>query len=611
MNEPQPVRDTRRGPESSWFLLASGLALYALLHWHARPLPNANITIPIWLAAIAFFLLCCWQLDREDENLRPFTLGWRRRDGWMLAGILLLALVLRTFGLDHIPLAMHNDEAAMAMEGVHATEGSLQDPFAFGWYSHPAFWFFLVSFSQRLFGETLAGVRILSAVIGTLAIATTYLMARLLFGVRMAWIAVVLLATYHFHIHFSRIALNNGVDATLGPLLISCLALAIRTRRAFFWGLSGVILGLALYFYMGTRLFIVLVVILGGIWLCTARTQWRQLRAADLWSPVLLLVAGFLFVGAPLLQSIYKAPQDFLSRTAVVTISPVWIAQITQARGWHWAQFFWDQLQNAVLIFYTHPDVSDFYDRQRPLLEPLAAILLTIGVLLACMRLKEWRYQVLVIWIGLAFGLGGVLMVKPGMVQRYVTLAPVVCLLIALAIDAGITQVGLRWPRQKRRVQVASLLLVSYLAITSIYQYFGDYIARETFGAQSSQAATLLGRYLQTQPVGTQVWFLGNGRISYQGFPILAYYARQVNGQDLPDPLQSDKLALRISSTLNPTLFNPRVLNLYVAVPERATELELVQATFPGGVSTVLVWPKHGQPLLYLYAVAPITTDGR
>ncbi len=593
MNEPLPVRRPHGWPGSIWLLLASGLALYALLHLHARPVPNANVTTPLWLAAIGLFLLCCWQLDREDEHLHPLALAWRSSDGWVLAGVLLVALVLRTFDLNHIPLAMHNDEAAMAMEGVHVTEGGLQDPFAFGWYSHPALWFFLVSLSQRLFGETLAGVRMLSAVIGTLAIATTYLMAHLFFGRRVACLAVILLATYHFHIHFSRIALNNGVDATIGPLLLSCLVIALRTRRAFFWGLSGIILGLALYFYMGTRLFIVLVALLGISWLCTGRTRWRQMRAAELWSPVLLIVAGFLFVGAPLLQSVYKAPQDFLSRTAVVTISPGWITQITQERGWNLAQFFWDQLQNTVLIFYTHPDVSDFYDQQQPLLGSLAAALMTIGFLLACARLKEWRYQVLVLWVGLAFGLGGVLMVNPGLAQRYVTLAPVVCLLIALAIDVGSTQASLRWPSQKRRVQVASLILVGYLAITSVYQYFGDYITRETFGAQSSQAATLLGRYLQTQPAGTQVWLLGNGQISYHGFPILPYHARHVNGQDLPDPLPSDGPLPAVAGTRN----------LYVAVPERAAELGLVQAALPGGTWNLLKWPKHGQPQLYLYQV--------
>jgi len=598
MNEPLPVPRTRGWPGSIWLLLGSGIALYALLHLHARPVPSANVTTPLWLAAIALFLLCCWQLDRETADWRPLRLEWRRRDGWILMSVLLVALVLRTFDLNHIPLAMHNDEAAMAMEGVHATEGSLQDPFAFGWYSHPALWFFLVSFSQRLFGETLAGVRLLSAGIGTLAIATTYLMARLLFARRVAWMAVVLLATYHFHLHFSRVALNNVVDATLGPLLISCLVIAIRTRRAFFWGLAGVLLGLSLYFYMGTRLFIALVVLLGVIWLFSVRARWRQMATADLWSPVLLIVAGFLFVGAPLLQSVYKAPRDFLLRTAVVTISPTWITQVTQERGWNLAQFFWDQLQNTVLIFYTHPDVSDFYDRQQPLLGPLAAGLMTIGILLTCTRLKEWRYQVLVLWIGLAFGLGGILMLNPGLVQRYVTLAPVVCLLIAIAIDEGIIQVSGRWPRQQGRIQIASLFLVGYLALTSVYQYFGDYIPRETFGAQSSQAATLLGRYLQTQPTGTQVWLLGNRRISYQGFPILPYYARHVNGQDLPEPLPSDR----------PLPVTNGVVNLYVAVPERAAELGLVQAILPGGASNVLNWPKHGQPLLYLYQIAPPAT---
>lgn len=582
---------------SSWLLLGCGLSLYALLRLHQGLQPNAMQTTTAWLTLITLFLACCHQLDREANDARPFTLAWNRFDTLALIPALLLAFVLRVVNLQQIPLAMHNDEAAMAIEGMNVLAGSLSDPFAIGWYSHPSLWFYLVAFSLRLFGETLVGARMLSVLVGTAAIGATYLLARLWFNRRVAVLAAFLLAGYHFHIHFSRIALNNVVDPTLGPLICCCLWIAICTGRSLWFGLSGVLLGLSLYFYMGTRLFLLLVLALGVIWLLTQRpppARWRPL-----WPSLLIMLAGFLFVTSPLLQTFYRAPDLFLSRTRVVVLNAEWIAKVLSERDWTITQFFWDQLQNTLLLFFNRPDTSDFYDQQHPLLQGLGAGLTILGLLITLLQLRHWPYQVLLLWALLALSFGGLLMITPRMAQRYVTLTPVICLWMALALDELAANSAELWPQRKLLVNFAAALLVIYLSVNSVRQYFFDYIPRETFGNFSSQAATTLGRYLQSQPTGTVVWFLGESWISYSGFPILRFHAPQVTGHDLREPFTA--------VAAPPTPGNAPTL--YVAVPNRRDELNLVQAAFPGGQLQPLYWPKQAEPALYLYTVGAAPAD--
>jgi uncharacterized membrane protein len=580
----------RRWPASLWLLCASGLAFAALLHLHRGVQPNATQTTTAWLLTIGCFLLGCHQLDREAADPHPFPLTWARRDTVVLSLLVLLALVLRTVDLAHIPLAMHNDEAAMAMEAVNVIEGSLSNPFAIGWYSHPTLWFYLVSFSLRLFGETLTGARLVSALVGTVGTATLYLMARLYFNRQVAVLATFLLTTYHFHIHFSRIALNNIVDPTLGALIFSCLFIAIRTRRVFWFGLSGVVLGLSLYFYMGTRLFILLALGLGGLWWVTQ--GYRQRANPSLWWALWVMITGFVFVASPLLQTFYRDPEYFLIRTRVVMLRADWIATVKRERGWTTLQFFWDQIQNSLLIFFNRPDVSDFYDHKYPLLHGLTAGLTLLGLVIAAWRLRQGRYQVLIGWSALAIIFGGVLMLTPRMAQRYVTLAPVVCLLMAIALDELATNATALWPKRKQIVQFALAVLVLYLGANSVRQYFFDYIPRETFGNFSSQAATVLARYLQTQPTGTEVWFLGEPWISYSGFPILRFHAPNVIGRDLPDLLTD-------VTTAPPALGDAPTI--YVAVPNRMQELARIEAAYPGGQPQPLYWPKRPEPVLYVY----------
>ena len=67
-------------------------------------------------------------------------------------------------------------------------------------------YFYLQAASIKLFGDSVAGVRVASALIGTLAVMFTYVLAHRLFGRMVALLAATFLAVYHYHVFFSRVA---------------------------------------------------------------------------------------------------------------------------------------------------------------------------------------------------------------------------------------------------------------------------------------------------------------------------------------------------------------------------------------------------------------------
>jgi hypothetical protein len=141
-------------------------------------------------------------------------------------------------------------------------------------------------------------------------------------------------------------------------------------------------------------------------------------------------------------------------------------------------------------------------------------------------------------------------------------------------------------------LQLLAAILTLYLATTSVAGYFRDYLPRQQPGGQNTQAANALARYLQQQPPGARVWFLGMPRMYYHGFPLLDFLARQVDAADastiwvLPRP-------------------DPGRTTVYAVLPEHRAELEATAKCYPGGEQQSLHWPTQPDPLVYVYRVDP------
>ncbi|MEM8532871.1 MAG: glycosyltransferase family 39 protein [Chloroflexota bacterium] len=568
-----------------WLVSASALGATLYLRVYANPMWS----VAAWLVAMMAFVVSCWLLDRRSI-LQSLHLNWTLIDTITLIGVVLLGMALRVVQLEQAPLTILGDEGAMGTEALRVLRGERTDPFATGWLSHPSLWFFVQAGSLRLFGDDLFGLRMLSAIIGTASIGTTFVMARLLYGWRVAAMVALLLATYHFHIHFSRVGLNNIGDPFFGTLLILLLAIGWRTQSRVAFGLAGITFGLAQYFYHGTRLFIVIVVLLGIIGLVRLATSERHTVGMAVVGG-LLVVVGACVVVAPLIQTYIQRPDTAVSRFVQEGVTLGWLQERSLATDQSISAIVLDQVQRGVLAFHSFADAYGFYDERRPLLWGMGAALMPIGFLLACFRMRNWSYQVLLIWFVSGIVLGGIIwIITPGS-PRYVTLTPVVCIFVALALDALMRELPRALPVSSAVARAGVVVSLCLMMVASPASYFLQFLPREQIGGEITHTGNALARYVQEQPVDARVWVLGSWQLESGSTPLMTFLTPEHDVVFVNDPIEGPE-------SLSPFLDRPTV---YLVTPERRAELQIIEHAFPGGATIELVWLSNPKTLVYGY----------
>ncbi len=189
--------------------------------------------------------------DSHNPNPSSPRIRWETP---LLIGILALGLYLRLSDLGTIPFTLGGDEAAQGLETLRVLQGEIRDPFATGWRGVPAINFYFSSLFVKAMGPTVAALRLPWALVGAATILAAYVLVRTLIDPPTALLTAALLATYHYHIHFSRLGSNQIADPLLASLALVFLFRALKARRQIDWALVGIISGLALYFYIGARL---------------------------------------------------------------------------------------------------------------------------------------------------------------------------------------------------------------------------------------------------------------------------------------------------------------------------------------------------------------------
>ena len=87
--------------------------------------------------------------------------------------------------------------------------------------------------------------------------------------------SAALLAALAFHIHFSRIGLNNIWDGVFVVFILGLFWRGWQTERRWYFNAAGVMLGLSQYFYSGARL--IPLILLSWLGLAFV-TDWRRAR---------------------------------------------------------------------------------------------------------------------------------------------------------------------------------------------------------------------------------------------------------------------------------------------------------------------------------------------
>lgn len=559
------------------------------LHTRDEMLPWA--TLAVWITSMSLLLIGASKIDRylrprAPAQHTPVFADIDRIEWLSLFTLTVGALLLRQTFIGTIPHNLSGDEAEMGLTARMVLQGDIRDPFSAGWLSHPNLWFFLQALSLRLFGDSVGGLRMVSVLFGTATIPALYLLARLLYGKPTALIAAALLATSHVHIHYSRNALNNIVDPMFGLIASAALFYGIRTRRILPFVLSGCALGLAQHFYMGARLLpiVLLICIIHQIMLhplLMLRLRWHLL---------LMFISGIIAFG-PLLLFFVSHPHVFNARLNMVGIlQSEWFAY-QQSLGRSIPDIFLEQIWGGLGAFTFVPDRSAQYDPGIALLDPYASLFFIFGIALLIMRWRRGESVLILSWLVGTAVFGGILLASAPVSPRYVTTIPLLCLVVALTLTQMRTIVE-RLAPQLRSLSHAMLSgVVVFLALWNINFYFTDYTPRNVFGWINVEVGTEVGLYVRAQPDPVYVYFFGPPRI-FWGFGTIRFLAPDAVGADIHEPLS-------IPDQLAPVPYGYRPL--FIFLPEREDELEVVRQRYPSGSLYRVPRRAHDQVLFIGY----------
>ena len=511
-----------------------------------------------------------------------------------LVALLLLALALRLVALGSIPFTLGGDEASQGLEAMRVLEGEIRNPFSTGWLGVPTLSFFYNGLSLRLLGRTVTGLRLPWALLGAVTVPIAFLLLRRLWGGLLALAAAVLLATYHYHIHYSRLGSNQVADAFFVALALWFLYRALDQRRQSDWIITGAVGALALYFYAGARFTaVVIVAVLLFTFLRSPRRFWPRYGTG-----ILAMLGAFLLVGAPIIQYALRFPDEFNARiNQVAIIQSGWLER-ELAAGRFLLPVLWDQFRRAALAFNYYPDRTIWYGLRQPLLDPFFGVLFLLGLGYATLAMwrrgREERLAPLVIWWWGGILIGGMLTESPPSTQRLVSLTVPVCFFIVLALwriievaHAALVDVPRRW------LLAAGVLA---FAVVSLDTYFLDFTPQRIYGGHHAELATELAPLLRELDDKYQTYFLGAPWM-YWEFATIPYLAPQMEGEDILKPLSAPPSQALIQSGEGA---------LFVILPERRDELPYVRQTFPAGdVRDVRATATDNRLLAILYLVPP------
>jgi len=590
-------------------LLIAGATLSGFATLLVRPRAWDSYTgdlAAFWLAGIACVLgAAFWPSSWSRCSPRAWRSRFRciPRTAWleaaMVAGLAILAFALRAVSLESIPFALGGDEAWHGLLARQVLEGKLRNPFVMGYMSMPTLFYWPVSWSLWLVGDTMVGLRLPAALAGAATAPVLYLLARRLWGRRVAFLATAFLATYDYHLHYSRLGANNVWDALFVLLalwaLVEGLAAKERPHQVRAYLLAGLAMGLSAYFYTGARLLPLMI----GAYLLFLWLRPRLVRARETPWPgldgrlILLLLVAFAVAAGPILGFAQAHPDDWNARVNQVGIlQSGWLAREPGLTGKSTLQILAEQLGRAAGAFHVFPDRTAWYGADRPLLGFLAGMFAMLGMVWAAMHWKDRRCFLVLLWFWSVIVTGGMLTESPPSSQRLVLAIPAVALLVALGLEQTVNLarraagLDVHW----ERVALGALLLA--LALGSVHFYFVEFTPQRRYGTANAVTATMVGHYLEGLDAGYDAYFFGAPSI-YWAFGSMTFLAPAIDGRDVVEPLSAP-----------PDWNLDGQSTVFLFVPERAAELAWVQQRWPDGEAREF-YDQEGRLRFLAYEVPP------
>ena len=270
----------------------------------------------------------------------------------------------------------------------------------------------------------------------------------------------------------------------------------------------------------------------------------RQPIFRQSWRQVLVFALCAVIIALP--QLVYNAnnPDQFLSRLNTDGVfQSGWLASEMAATGRSTVHVLSDRVTHVFLTLIAYP-VIDFYNTPWPLLGTITAGLFLVGVVLALLRTRDWRYLFLngYFWsIVVAIGLFAV----PRQCRR-------VSYVSGFARRHDPRRAGPRsdprppssWTcRPAARLQVGLLVgLFAAVLWLNTNIYFNDFVGRCRFGGDlGTRFASYFGNYLRGLDRESTVYLLSNDEVRYGPHRSVEFLSRKMPVTNVDGPASETK----------------------------------------------------------------------
>jgi 4-amino-4-deoxy-L-arabinose transferase-like glycosyltransferase len=583
---------------------AFALSAAGMVAWFADPDAIFGWQGVLWLASVTLLVLTSAgrQTADSDANLGP---RWCRAESIIFGGIIALALFTYLADLNDIPWRFHYDEVLAYEEAMRFYRGPQVSLFTTTWHgtSLPSMWFAISGMLMHLGGTGLGGVRLGVALVGALTVIPLYGLTRLIGGRTAAALASFGLATSPVAVHYSRVSINNSTTAFFWTLCFYFLVRGLRSHRTSDYAWTGLVAGLSMYTYFGTRLLpYILLAFVGYL----AAFHFRMFRARI--GHFALLVVGFVVGFGPLLAYFIRNPGMWegrgLDQLNVREIVPTtWDALVA---NWNTlAPIAWQNFLGLSVV----PSGDHVY--WAPLLSPVEAVLFLLGVGVLVWRWRQPASFLVLLWGASVLFVGGTLLDRLHVPAFNHWTAAFPMFFLTLSLPPALLLRSLRqisrqsWGYARGAVAGGFALL----AVSNAYFYLAVYPTGVPPAYEAAQ-----GRFLATLGPGDRVRFVGN---SWQPFysALGEMLAPTVTANELINPSRELPLAADPEHDLV-FIFNNDETHYIPLIQHYYPDGKLEQIQTPGGpsadiyrVSASQAFGARGQPQPASQGLA-VTTNG-
>ncbi|HSX41510.1 MAG TPA: glycosyltransferase family 39 protein [Candidatus Saccharimonadales bacterium] len=402
----------------------------------------------------------------------------------LVIGIILLGAFFRFWHLHTLPPGLHPDEAANGFDVFRIIENHDFRPFYSFNGGREGLFFYFQSLGVLIFGNTIYGLRVAPAFLGTLAVAATYAWSSSWFGRRAGLIAAFLMAVTPWAVTISRDGFRASELELFVPLVLWLATVAFRSGKAWHFIAAGAALGLGFYTYIAWRLFPVALVAIGLyllIWRRGFIKKWfKQITLAFVAMAVVLIPMGLYGL---------HSPGDIAGRPGGVSFTN---PGLNHGHPW---QTLADNVVKTALMFNIHGDENYRHNLGgQPMLNIFVGVMFLLGIFYSLTRLRDLRYAALLAVFG-AMLLPEVLTAEgiPHALRAIGALAPTL-VLATVGVDYLLTRWNTVFPINSAARLSGSAAVVVLLLLTAYQGYTQYFVAwassQDTYDAYSEDSAT-------------------------------------------------------------------------------------------------------------------------